>query len=74
MEPHSERIQEKKDAGMIHNDYSKHANLPTEVMFKDYPPCQAYMNWDMEDNIHGIDKQQHNDNARRKSGFNPHKY
>lgn len=71
---HSERDQEKKEAGMIGNEHSKFANLPTEVMMKAYPPCPAYMDFDMEDNIRGIDKQQSSDNSRRKAGFDPHKY
>ncbi len=71
---HGEYAMEKHDAGMIGNDHSKFANLPTEVMMKGYPECPAYMDWDMQDNIKGVDKQLSNDNARRKSGFQPHKY
>jgi hypothetical protein len=70
----SEYVQEKREAGMIGNDYSKIANLPTEVMMKAYPPCPAYMNWEMQDNIIGIDRQLEKDNAGRKAGFDPHKY
>jgi len=65
---------ENKDAGMIGNDTSAFANLPTQVMMKAYPECPAYMNWEMEDNIRGIDKQLSGDNSRRKAGFDPHKY
>lgn len=70
----SERVMEKKDAGMIGNDSSKFANLPTEVMFKAYPECPAYMDSEMQDNIRGIDKQLSKDNSARRSGFDPHKY
>ncbi len=66
--------QEQKDAGMIKNEHSKFANLPTEVMMKPYPEVPAYMDFDMEDNIRGIDKQISNDNSKRRSGFSPHKY
>lgn len=74
MKHDSEMTQEKRDAGMIGNDHSAFANLPTEVMMKAYPPSPAYMDWEMEDNIKGIDKQQSADNAARKRGFSPHKY
>ena len=74
MKPESEYRQEEKEAGMIENDHKAFANLPREVMFKEYPPCPAYMDREMEDNIKGIDKQQSSDNSKRKSGFGPHKY
>ncbi len=70
----SEERMEHKDAGMIHNEHSKFANLPTEVMMKEYPPCPAYMEMDMEDNIRGIDKQIGGDNSKRRGGMSPHKY
>lgn len=69
-----EMRQQQKDAGMIKNDNTKLANLPTEVMMKAYPECPAYMEMVMEDNIHGIDKQLNSDNAKRRSGMSPHKY
>jgi hypothetical protein len=72
--PDNEYLMEKDDAGMIHSDYTKMANLPQDVMMKPYPKCPAYMDWEMEDNIKGIDRQLENDNARRRSGFDPHKY
>jgi hypothetical protein len=65
---------EAKDSGMIHNEHSKFANLPTEVMLKPYSMAPAYMDFDMEDNIRGIDKQIGEDNSARKRGFSPHKY
>jgi hypothetical protein len=74
MKPEAEYRQEEKDAALIKNDHSKFANLPTEVMMKAYPPCPAYMDWEMEDNIKGIDKQIGNDNSKRRGGMDPHKY
>ena len=70
----SESMMEEKAAGMIESDHSKMANLPTEVMMKPYPMSPVYMDWEMEDNIDGIDAQLREDNSKRKSGFNPHKY
>lgn len=74
MKRDSEYRMEEKDGHMIANEHSKFANLPTEVMMKAYPPCPAYMDWEMEDNIKGIDKQEGSDNAARRRGFSPHKY
>ena len=74
MHHHSEASMERKDSGMIHNERSKFANLPTEVMMKPYPECPAYMDFEMEDNIRGIDKQIGSDNAKRRGGMSPHKY
>jgi hypothetical protein len=74
MHADSELTQEHRDAGMISNDYSKIANLPTEIMMKAYPPCPAYMDWEMEDNIIGVDRQIARDDAARRRGFYPHKY
>lgn len=70
----TEMHQEQKDAAMIGNEHSKFANLPTEVMMKPYPPCPAYMDYEMEDNIRGIDKQLGEDNSARRRGTDPHKY
>jgi hypothetical protein len=74
MKHDSEHRMEEKDGHMIGNESSKFANLPTEVMMKAYPPCPAYMDWEMQDNIKGIDRQEGNDNAARRRGFSPHKY
>ena len=65
---------EERDGAMIGNANTKFANLPTEVMMKAYPPCPAYMDFDMQDNIKGVDKQISADNAARRSGQDPHKY
>ena len=70
----SEHALEDKKAGMIGNDYSKMANLPTEVMMKAYPMSPVYMDFEMEDNIDGIDAQLRGDNSARSRGMKPHKY
>lgn len=66
---------EQKDAAMIKSDFSKLANLPTDVIMREYPPCPAYMN-DMSypDDISGIDKALSANNAQRARGAKPHKY
>jgi len=70
----SEHGMEEKACGMIENDFSKMSNLPTEVMMKPYPVSPVYMDFEMEDNIDGIDMQLSKDNSKRKSGMSPHKY
>jgi hypothetical protein len=70
----SEHQMEVHDGAMIGNDHSKFANLPTEVMMKPFPVNPAYMDFEYEDNIRGIDKQIGEDHSKRKSGQSPHKY
>jgi len=70
----NEMKQEQKDAGMIRNDNSKFANLPTEVMMKPFPSMPGYMDMHMQDNITGIDKQMNADHSALNRGLRPHKY
>ena len=48
---------EHMDGGMISEDHSKMANMPTEVVMKFYPKMR-YSTYDLDDTIHGIDAQQ----------------
>lgn len=70
----TEHHMEQRDGHMIANDHSKFANLPTEVKMTPYPMSPASLDFHMEDNLHGIDKQISGDNSKRKSDFAPHKY
>jgi hypothetical protein len=67
------RRQEMEDSGMIHEDHSKIANLPQEVMIKSYPYYGAEMPDGLDDTIRGIDKQMDYDNRKRKENFMPKK-
>lgn len=63
------RRQERQDAMMISEDRNAIANLPQQVVMKEYPR-QEYDNYDLNDNIKGIDVQMRDDarGGKRKSG------
>lgn len=48
-------------SGMISEDMGAPANLPQSVVHKNYPPCAGGMVENYQDNIKGIDKQEHHD-------------
>lgn len=60
---------EAEGSDMIHEDRSCIANLPKEVMFKEYP-ATPYDNYGLNDDIKGIDVQIRDDvrSSKRKSG------
>lgn len=65
----SRRNQEMKDGSMISEDRSAIANLPQQVIMKEYPK-NDYFNYDLNDDIKGIDVQMRDDvrGEKRKSG------
>jgi len=68
------RTAEMQEAGMIHEDRSKIANLPHEVMYKEYPYTYKYVPEDLDDTIAGVDKQiASGDDAKRNGGMKPRK-
>lgn len=71
---HNRRRQEMEDAGMIREDHNAVANLPQEVMMKEYPKTGPYMPEYLDDTIRGIDWQMDEDDRKRTDTFNPHKY
>ena len=71
MEPR--RRQELEDAGMIHEDHMAIANLPQNVMIKQYPRTGPYMPEDLDDTIKGVDGQMDYDDNHRKAHFYPKK-
>ena len=67
--------QEMMDGMMIKEDHSKIANLPQEVMIKDWPKNRSYMSEGLDDTIRGIDRQMDSlDGAKAKSHEVPKKY
>jgi len=54
------RRMELEDSGMIHEDHRAIANLPQEVMFKEYPKGD-YLRYDLDDTIRGVDVQMDDD-------------
>jgi len=62
--------------GMISSDYTAHANLPQDVVMKDYPELGYGQNELLDDTISGIDNQMKDDmtGGKRKKGKYPEKY
>lgn len=70
----SRRKQEMSDAGMIREDHSAIANMPQEVMIKQYPKDSNYMPEEIDDRISGIDRQMNADNPKKHGIYKAHKY
>lgn len=51
------RAQEMRDAGMISEDHSAIANLPQNVMMREYPKANYYEDAGLDDTMRGIDYQ-----------------
>jgi len=73
MDEHMRRRHEMMDEGMIHEDKSEIANLPQNVMIKEYPRAYPSMPEDIDDTIRGVDEQLMADNRQRERGFGPPK-
>lgn len=77
MEPYAgveaRRTQEMQDAGMIREDLGAIANLPQQVMFKEYPKTGPYMPEGLNDDISGVDQQMDYDDSQRRRHFYPKK-
>jgi hypothetical protein len=58
---------------MVREDKSATANLPQNVIMKEYPKV-AYANNDVPDTLGGIDNQMRDDSKHQKSGKYPEKY
>jgi hypothetical protein len=71
MEPR--RHQEMRDAGMIHEDHRAIANLPQNVVYRDYPKNTGYLPEDLDDTLRGVDRQMAHDNYDMMNHFYPKK-
>lgn len=71
--PDARMRQELEDSHMINEDHHAVANLPQQVMIKDWPPCE-YSHYNLDDTIKGIDVQEHDDLKEQKKGPYPEKY
>lgn len=67
------RRQERMDGSMIHEDRSAVANLPQQVIMKEYPKAYGYMPEVLDDTIRGVDAQMGYDAHKRKENFKPKK-
>jgi hypothetical protein len=66
--------QEMEDSSMIgHSHHEHHANMPQELIMKDYPRPENYLPEDLDDTIHGVDSQVNEDKSKRSSHFKPKK-
>ena len=57
----AKRYHKSKKGGMISNDSSKFANIPTEVVMKEYPKTSYHGDPGLNDTISGIDSQMGSD-------------
>jgi hypothetical protein len=65
--------QQRADASMIQKDMSAIANMPQNVVMKEYPQVD-YAYYDLNDTITGIDYQMKADMKGKKKGPMPEKY
>ena len=68
------REQERKDFMMISEDHSSMANLPQQVMMKEYPKFMYGLDPDLDDTVRGIDKQMYDDMNQMKRHISKTKY
>ena len=68
----TERMQ-KHDSSMISEDHNAIANLPQQVIMKDWADHEAYLPDILDDTIVGINKQINYDDSKRKEHFMPKK-
>ena len=68
------RMQEHRDAGMIHEDHNAIANLPQGVVMREYPKSHDYLDWSSDDTAGGIHAQMDLDHGKMRKTFNPKKF
>ena len=68
----TERMQ-KHDSSMISEDHNAIANLPQQVIMKDWADHEAYLPDILDDTIVGINKQINYDDKKRQEHFMPKK-
>jgi len=69
------RRQEMQDAGLIHEDHNAVANLPQHVIQHDWErPSNRYAKYNLDDTMHGIDRQENEDESGMIRHLQPGKY
>lgn len=68
------RAIEAKDFTMIHEDRHAMANLPQEVMIKEYPRSRYSLDPFLDDTINGVDNQMYADDSKMKKHISKSKY
>lgn len=67
------RAQERQDGSMLSEDHSAIANMPQNVIMREYPK-EMYASYELDDTIKGIDHQMRDDMKYKKSKSYPEKY
>lgn len=68
------RAQERKDFGMISEDHSAMANLPQNVVMREYSGNSHNFDADINDTIRGVDGQISSDIGKANANKKPHKF
>lgn len=67
------RKQERSDSAMMGSMVSSQANMPQDLIIKNYPKNNSSMPEGLDDTIKGIDSQVSEDNSKRASKMKPKK-
>jgi hypothetical protein len=67
------RKQERADSAMMGSMVSSHANMPQDLVIKNYPKNNGAMPEGLDDTISGIDGQISADNSKKNSKMKPKK-
>lgn len=63
-----------RERGMITEDYNAVANLPQQVIMKEWPEAQYGLDGYYDDGISGVDKQMYKDVSKARSRMSDQKY
>ena len=67
-------MSEKMEGGMISKDMTKIANMPQEVIMKEYPRIGFSSRYIAGDDIYEIDRQMKKDDSGMRKNMQPEKY
>ena len=67
------REQEHEDFELMPRDGGEFANMPSEVIHKEFPNPHGYMPEPIDDTLRGVDRQIEEDNREKHSGMRPKK-
>lgn len=65
--------QESSDGAMMPSGIGSYANLPQELVMREYPKVGGYSPEGLDDSIRGIDGQVSDDNSKKHSHLKPKK-
>ena len=67
------RAQEREDSAMMGEMVGSHANMPQDLVIKNYPKAGYSMPEGLDDTIGGVDSQITEDGSKRRSNMKPKK-